>query len=44
MSTDAVSGSATSASGLVNLFQSKGVDLSSLKNVLDNGDLLDVAA
>ena len=39
-----VSGRATSASGLVNLFQSKGVELSSLKNVLDNGDLLDVAA
>ena len=44
MSTGDVSGQATSASGLVNLFQSKGVDLSSLRNVLDNGDLVDVAA
>ncbi|WP_030437403.1 hypothetical protein [Actinoplanes subtropicus] len=44
MSTGDVSGQATSASGLVNLFQHKGVDLGSLKNVLDNGDLLDVAA
>ena len=44
MSTGEVSGQAASASGLVNLFQNKGVDLGSLKNVLDNGDLLDVAA
>jgi hypothetical protein len=41
---DTVSSSATSATDLVKMLQSKGVDLSALKNVLDNGDLVDVSA
>jgi hypothetical protein len=36
--------SSTSATDLVKKLQDKGVDLSALKNVLNNGDLLDVAA
>ena len=43
-SSDDVSSSATSASKLVSMLQSKGVDLSSLKDVLNSGDLVDVAA
>ena len=33
-----------SASELVKMFQDRGVDLTSLRSVLNNGDLLDVAA
>lgn len=44
MDSDDVTDQATTASGLVNLVQSKGVDLSSLRDVLDNGDLIDVSA
>jgi biotin operon repressor len=36
--------SATSATDLVKMLKDKGVDLSSLKNVLDSGDLVDVSA
>jgi hypothetical protein len=39
-----VTGTATSASSLVGLLQSKGIDMSRLKTVLTSGDLLDVAA
>ncbi|MFI5496693.1 hypothetical protein [Actinoplanes sp. NPDC051859] len=44
MDSATVTDEATSASSLVNLLQSKGVDLGALRNVLNNGDLLDVAA
>jgi hypothetical protein len=43
-STDDVSSSATSASKLVSMLQTKGVNLSSLRNVLNSGDLVDVNA
>lgn len=33
-----------SASELVKMFQDKGVDLGTLRSVLNNGDLLDVTA
>jgi hypothetical protein len=39
-----VSSQATSASSLVKLLQSKGVDLSSLKSALNSGDLVDTTA
>ena len=39
-----VSSRATSASGLVALLKDRGVDLSTLRDVLDSGDLLDVTA
>lgn len=39
-----VSSSAKSATDLVKMLKDKGVDLSSLKNVLDSGDLVDVNA
>lgn len=44
MDDDEVSTQATSATDLVKLLQSKGVDLGQLKSVLNSGDLLDVAA
>jgi hypothetical protein len=44
MSSGEVTEQATSATDLVKLLQSKGVDLSALKGVLNNGDLLDVNA
>ncbi|MFG1607703.1 hypothetical protein [Actinoplanes sp. NPDC049265] len=44
MDSDEVTSQASSATDLVKLLQSKGVDLSALRNVLNNGDLLDVAA
>jgi uncharacterized protein YidB (DUF937 family) len=44
MDPSAVAGSATSASSLVSLVQSQGVDLTRLKSVLNSGDLLDVSA
>jgi uncharacterized protein YidB (DUF937 family) len=44
MDTEDVTDQATSAATLVSLLQSKGVDLKSLRSVLDSGDLLDVAA
>jgi DNA-binding phage protein len=40
----AVTDQATSASSLVSMLQSNGVDLTQLRNVLNSGDLLDVAA
>ena len=44
MSSDQVTVQATSATDLVKLLQDKGVDLSALRNVLNSGDLIDVAA
>ncbi len=44
MDSDDVSSQATSASSLVKLLQSKGVDLSSLKGALNSGDLVDTSA
>jgi hypothetical protein len=44
MDSDDVSSQATSATDLVKMLQSKGVDLNQLKSVLNNGDLLDVNA
>jgi hypothetical protein len=44
MGSDQVAGQATSASNLVNLFKQQGVDLSTLRAVLDNGDLFDMNA
>jgi hypothetical protein len=44
MDSDDVSSQATSASSLVKLLQSKGVDLSSLKSALNSGDLVDTTA
>jgi hypothetical protein len=44
MNSDDVSSQATSATDLVKMLQSKGVDLTSLKNTLNSGDLVDVNA
>ncbi|WP_305782416.1 hypothetical protein [Symbioplanes lichenis] len=44
MSEDDVTTSATSATKLVELLQTKGVDLGQLRTVLTSGDLLDVRA
>ncbi|MEV8508321.1 hypothetical protein AB0368_26360 [Actinoplanes sp. NPDC051475] len=44
MGEDDVSSQASSATELVKLLQKKGVDLGALRNVLTNGDLVDVAA
>jgi hypothetical protein len=44
MDADEVQSQAGSATDLVRLLQSKGVDLAALRDVLSSGDLLDVAA
>ena len=44
MDSDEVADQATSASDLVKLLQSKGVDLDRLRDVLTSGDLIDTAA
>ncbi len=44
MDSDDVTDQATTASALVGMFQANGVDLTSLRDVLNSGDLLDVAA
>ncbi|WP_250009863.1 hypothetical protein [Actinoplanes sp. M2I2] len=44
MDSSSVTSQATSASSLVSMLQSKGVDLTQLRSVLNSGDLLDVAA
>jgi hypothetical protein len=44
MTSEDVSSQAITATDLVNLLKDKGVDLGALRTVLNNGDLVDVAA